>query len=84
MAKSEDRHNPSCMLDKKNNSTLSCIGHLTPHVLKCLTVKMLRDFDLNFANVDNLYFSLPRPYAHGIMPLEGLKEIESTLGWGIP
>jgi hypothetical protein len=46
---------------------------------------MLGDFDVNFADVDNLYnFSSPEPYAHGIIPLGGLKEIEYALGWGIP
>ena len=31
-------------------------------------------FDVNFANVDNLYFSLLEPYAHGFMHLGTLKD----------
>ena len=59
---------------KKNNSTLPYIGHLTPNVLKCLAIQMLGDLDVNFANVDNCYFSLLEPYAHGFIHLGTLKD----------
>ena len=37
-------------------------------------INMLGDFGVNFANVDDLYFSSLELYAHGIISLAGLKE----------
>jgi hypothetical protein len=56
-----------------------------------MLVKYVVDIQALFCedHVDNLYnFSSPEPYAHGIIhgiiPLGGLKEIESALSWAIP